>query len=198
MGALGVLASVAMNARVDCVNWDEETLGLYLLVASPTGDRKSTIMKKVAAPLYRLEREAQQDAIAARARWESEREILQARKQAIVKKLNKLKDDADPEEEVWGEAQAELEQISAELARIGEFPEPGMIAGDSTPEALVDLMAEQKDGVAVLAAEAAPIDNLFGRYSDDGNSNLSAVCEAYTADPIRVGRRGRPKVVISR
>ncbi|MGH3049137.1 MAG: DUF3987 domain-containing protein, partial [Gaiellaceae bacterium] len=166
------------------------------------------IMKKIAAPLYRLEREAQQDAIAARAHWESEREILQARKQAIVKKLNRLKDDygkktladADADEEqVWGEAQAELEEISAELARIGEFPEPGMIAGDSTPEALVDLMAEQKNGVAVLAAEAAPIDNMFGRYSDQpGNSNLNAVCEAYTADPIRVGRRGRPKVVISR
>ncbi|MGN6867074.1 MAG: YfjI family protein [Solirubrobacteraceae bacterium] len=191
--AIGVLATVGMSARLDCVNWSEDTLGLYLLVASPSGDRKSTVMKKVAAPLYRIEQEAREEFIADDRDRETKRKVLQARESELVRRAAK---DEDVEDRAV--AQAELDNLRLDLDRVGELTEPRLLVNNTTPEALVDRMAENSSGIAAFAAEPALIENLLGHYSEKGNPNLSAVCEAYTADYTSVDRRGGHRIVLPR
>lgn len=55
---------------------------------------------------------------------------------------------------------------------------PRLLADDTTPEALAELMAQQKQRIAVLEAEGGIIDTLFGRYSN-GVPNLALVLKAW-------------------
>jgi len=193
LGVLGVLSSVALTAKVDCGNWEEETLALYILIVSPSGDRKSTVLKKVAAPLYRIEHEALQEAKVKKLEHESRREMLQARKKTLTTRAGKIDD-----EDGWASTQADLEQVSAELAEAAEFVEPRLLTDDATPEGLAGLLADHETGIAVLSAESAVIDNLLGHYSDKGKANLHVVCKAYNAERAYVDRRGTAALIIPR
>jgi hypothetical protein len=194
MGVLGVLSAVAMGAKVDCGAWDEEALGLYVLVVSPSGDHKSTVLKKIAAPLYRLEQEARAEAKATKAEHDTRREMLKARKEMLVKKASKLE-----EEDEWAETQAKLEEVSSELAETSEYVEPRLLADDATPEGLAKLMAKHADGIAVISAESAIINNLLGHYSDQGRANLHVVCKAVNGEgPVAVDRGTAEPLFIAR
>lgn len=194
LAVLGALSSVALGARVDCGNFDEETLGLYILAVSPSGDRKSTVLKKVAAPLYRIELEARQGAKTRKAECEANRELLQTRKKALTSRASKLDQDDDD----WAPTRIELEKVTAELAASEEFVEPRLLTDDATPEGLAELLAHHPNGVAVLSAESAVIDNLLGHYSDRGKANLHVVCKAYNGERASVDRRGTPALIIPR
>lgn len=193
LGVLGVLAAVAMGAKVDCGNWEAETLGLYTLAVSPSGDRKSTVLKRVAAPLYRIEHQAREDAKARRASHESRLEVMQARKRALVAKLGKLQ----AEDEITA-AERDLEHVTGKLAEASEFVEPRLLSDDATPEGLAELLSKHDSGIAVISAESAVIDNLLGHYSDQGKANLHVVCKAFNGEYASVDRRGRPPLILPR
>lgn len=194
LAVLGVLSSVALPARVDCVNYEQETLGLYILAVSPSGDRKSTVLKNVAAPLYRLEKQSREEAKTRKREHEAEREMLQARKQALIRKASKLED----HDEAWAATQKELQDASERLAAAEEFVNPRMLSDDATPEALAELMSKHERGIAVISAESAIVDNLLGHYSDKGKANLHVVCKAYEAEGTSTDRRGSTELVIPR
>lgn len=193
LAAIGVLSSVALSARVDCVNYEQETLGLYMLAVSPSGDRKSTVLRKVAAPLYRIEREAREEAKERKREHETKREMLAARKQVLIRKASKLED-----EEAWAATQKELEEVAEELSAAEEFVSPRLISDDATPEALAELLSRHERGIAVISAESAIVDNLLGHYSDKGKANLHVVCKAYEAEGTSTDRRGSAELVIPR
>ena len=192
LAALGVLCTAAMNASVDCGNWDEETLALYILVGSPSGDRKSSVLKKVAAPLYAIQEELREEARTQQVAAESRRQVLNTRKSDLERKV------AREEGEDRLASQAELDELLAEMQPSDVATDPRLFTNDATPEALVDLMHANPEGIGVFAAESAVVQNLFGHYSDKGNPNLNAVCEAYTGDFITVDRRGKPPLIIPR
>jgi replicative DNA helicase len=191
MAALGVLAAVAQGgAVVDCGSWSEE-LALYLLVAMPSGDRKSTVLRKAVAPLRAIERERSQAAAPAICELRSRRDILEVRKRKLTKTAGE-----SPDAEARTEAQGELARVDEELAEIGDPVSPRLLADDATPEALGQLLA-QHGSIAVVAAESALIDNLSGRYND-GAANLHLVCSAYSGEPTSIDRRGRDPEMIDR
>lgn len=64
------------------------------------------------------------------------------------------------------------------------------MTGDTTPEALVGLLAEQGGRMAAVSAEAGIFETLGGRYTA-GVANLDGVLQAHAGDPIRVDRRNR-------
>lgn len=194
LGALGVLSAVAQSAKVDCGGWEEEALALYILVVSPSGDHKSAVLKTLAAPLYRFGREAREAGTAARAQHEARREMLQARKQSLLKKASRLEDD-----EGWATTQAELEEVSTGLAEVSEYVEPRLLTDDATPEGLAKLMARHADGIAVISAESAIINNLLGHYNDQGKANLHVVCKAINGEgPVSIDRGGAEPLFIAR
>lgn len=191
LAALGVLSAAAIGgAAVDCGTWEEE-LALYVLVAMPSGDRKSTVLRAAVQPLREIERD-RRDVEAPRVReLRTRREILETR----IRKLTKIAADHNDLEK-RATAEQDLADLNEELERIGEPVMPRLLANDATPEALGGLLARH-GSIAVLAAESAFIDNIAGRYSD-GKANLHLVCAAYSAEPHTIDRKGRDPEHIER
>jgi replicative DNA helicase len=191
LAALGALSAAALGgAAVDCGSWEEE-LALYVLVAMPSGDRKSTVLRAAVQPLREIERERRDLAAPLVREHRSRREVLEVRS----RKLTKLAADHN---DITERAQAEqdLAELNEELDGIGEPVMPRLLANDATPEALGGLLASH-GSIAVLAAESAFIDNIAGRYSD-GKANLHLVCAAYSGEPHTIDRKGRDPEHIER
>lgn len=191
--ALGVIsaASIGGAIEIDCGTWTEE-VALYILAVMPSGDRKSAVLRLVVAPLAMIERELRDEAAPQIRDRRTRRDALEARKNKLVRKAGELD---DPSERAIVEA--ELADVAAQLEAIGEPIPPRLFADDATPEALSGLLAKHGQ-IAILAAEAALIDNLIGRYDANGSANLHLVCHAYSAEPTRVDRRGRDPELLDR
>jgi replicative DNA helicase len=191
IGALGVLSAAAMGAAVvDCGSWTEE-LSLYLLVAMPSGDRKSTVLRAAVAPLRQFERQRRDEAAPEIRELRARRDVLDVR----ARKLTKIAgENADPEKRAT--ASIELAEVAQERDAIGEPVLPRLLADDATPEALGGLLARHP-AIAIIAAESALLDNLAGRYSE-GTANLHLVCGAYGGETTTIDRRGRDPETIDR
>lgn len=181
--ALAVLAAAVMGAgTVDCGAWEEE-LGLYAVVAMPSGDRKSAVLRAATAPLRAVEAAWQADARPRVAEQLQRRDLLERRVKAQTDRAAKA---TGPDA-----LAAEHEAVDARQA-LDALPEPvtpRLLADDATPEALGGLLA-QHGRIAILAAESALLDNAAGRYSE-GRGNLHLLCNAYTGEPTSIDRRGR-------
>lgn len=70
------------------------------------------------------------------------------------------------------------------------------ISGDTTPERLVGLLAEQNGKLALLDAEGALFSLMRGRYSKNSEPQVDAYNQAYSGDPIRQHRISRPPVEV--
>ena len=190
--ALGVLSAAAVGAgAVDCGNWEEE-LGLYLMVALPSGDRKSAVLREVIRPLHTIERDWRQAAAAELRSQRGRKDTLESRRAKLVKKSGDADDLAER-----GEILIELEQVNEELDALGDPTAPRLLADDATPEVLGTLLSRHGQ-LAIFAAEAALIDNLIGRYDGKGSPNLHLVCHAYSGEPTRIDRRNRTEEWLER
>jgi putative DNA primase/helicase len=188
--ALGVLSSAALGgAIVDCGQWEEE-LGLYLLLALASGDRKSTVLRAATQPLRTLERERRATAARGLHELATRRTALEVR----IKKLTSRMGAANDGERT--QAEDEYAQSTAELAQLPEPVAPRIFADDATPEAMGTLLARHR-AIAVLVAESAFIDNLIGRYND-GKANLHLVCAAYSGEQATIDRKGNESEYLER
>lgn len=192
MAALGVLSAAAMDTEVDCGLWTEESLGLYLLTAMPSGDRKSTVLRAALAPLRELERSRQENARPVVDEERTRRDVLEVRKKKLTKEAGE-KTSADDRKL----AEAELAEVDERLRDIGEPTLPRLLADDLTPESLAGLLAQQGQ-IAVIAAESAFLDNLSGRYSENGGANLHLVCACYQGEATSIDRRNRDPEILPR
>jgi replicative DNA helicase len=190
MAALGVLSAAAMDTEVDCGLWTEESLGLYLLTAMPSGDRKSTVLRAALAPLRAREREQREAAAPQVDEERTRRDVLEVRKKKLTKTAGETEGD---DRKV---AEAELAEVDERLRDIGEPSLPRLLADDLTPESLGGLLA-QHGQIAVIAAESAFLDNLSGRYNENG-ANLHLVCAAYQGETTSIDRRNRDPEILER
>ena len=169
------------GAFVDCGAWQEE-LGLYLMIASRSGERKSEALRAAERPLRTIEAERAQAALPALGKLKARRAALESRLRKLAKRL-----DVDAADE-RAQAESEYAQAQTELDELPEPHAPRIFAADVTPEALGGLLARH-GSIVFLAAESAALDNLLGRYSD-GSPNLHIVCSAYSGEPTTIDRKG--------
>jgi hypothetical protein len=183
---LGVLSAAAVGrAKVDCGAFSEE-LALYLVVAMPSGDRKSTVQRHAVRPLRAIERERQEASKESRRKACVRHKSLEERQRKLEKKAGDCENSAEQ-----GEVEAELERIAEELEELKpQLTKPRLLADDATPEALAGLLATH-GRLAIIEAEGPIVDNLLGRYDGKGSANLTLVCKAYDGDPHQTDRRGR-------
>jgi hypothetical protein len=185
MAALSVLGAAGMGrAIIDCGRWDEESCGLYLICAVPSGERKSAILREATKPLRTIERERAKEGEPVIRELRSDREVLDQRKRRLTKEAGHEQNATKRRK-----AEAELKAVDEKLDDLGEAVPYRLLADDATPEALGHLLA-QHGSIAIVAAESALLDNLSGRYSD-GAPNLHVVCNAYAGEPTVIDRRGR-------
>jgi len=165
-----------------------EPVNIYAAMVMPPGEKKSPVTSAGAAPVYAYEAEVNEQ-------MQPLIDDYQIKHNILVKQIKALEDAAAKPTPKGGAAE-QARAKRKELADLEE-QEPKLLrlwADDSTPEALVSLLAEHGGRIGVISAEGGLFDTLAGRYSNC--PNLDAVLKAHDGDPVRVDRKGRPSEYI--
>lgn len=161
-----------------------EPCNLWIAVPLPPGNRKSANQTAATAPLLEWEREQGREMEPEIKRIASEVATMEARVRELRGRSAKKGD---------REAAAEAAEIEADMP---EVPRPPQLwTSDATPERLGTLLADNGESLAWLSSEGGIFDLLGGRYSH-GIPNLDLVLKAWSGDPERVDRGGRPRVYL--
>jgi len=182
--ALGVLSGCAAGrVMVEVRGSWTEPLSIYGVVSAASGTRKSPVFAAMTAPLI----EAEHDLVAL---WKPAAREAEAQKRIANEAARRAERSAASK---GGDGDATAEAISASMFADGiDVPtQPRILADDVTPEALAGLLAQHGGRVAVMSAEGGVFDTLAGRYSN-GVPNLDTMLKGWSAEPVRVDRRGAP------
>lgn len=182
--SLGVLATAFQSKYEVEVTPDwMEPLCLYCAAVAPPGERKSAAIAALTRPIYEYEAEQRKLDAPEIARNESERKMLEGMKAAAETAAVKGK---------AGEREAKRKEaldLAAQLAEFEIMHEYRLLADDTTPEKLVDLMEKQRGCITVCSAEGGVFDAMQGRY--EKSLNLDIYLKAHAGDSVIVDRIGR-------
>ena len=170
---LPALSVAAPRATVEVrPGWVEPHLGVFVCVALPSGERKSPTFSRIFSPVVEWE---QQRALELAPAIAGSRAIVEMKRKALARAMRKH----------------DQEQVAAlaEEVRVAEgqlVVAPRLMTGDSTAEALVELMASQRGRVASVSPEATLFDIVLGRHGK--RPSLDVYLQGYSGEPIRVDR----------
>ena len=182
--SLGVLATAFQSKYEVEVTPDwREPLCLYPVAVAPPGERKSAVISALTKPIYEYEAERRQAEAVEIDQNRTERKLLEKALQAAQDRATKGKR-ADLEA-----GREEALALSAELAQFQEKHPFRLLADDTTPEKLVDIMDTQNGCITVASAEGGIFDSMAGRY--DKGANFDVYLKGHAGDPITVDRVGR-------
>lgn len=161
---------------------------LWMLVALPSGNRKSAVQAQATSPLATWERDQASILAPEIGRIISERKTMEARAKEARNKSAK---------QTAGCKANSLAKEAADIeADLPEIPvSPKLWTSDVTPEQLASLLADHNECMAWLSSEGGIFDLLQGRYSN-GIPNLDLVLKAHSGDSDRVDRRTRESIFL--
>ena len=162
-----------------------EQLSLWGIAALESGNRKSSVEKKMIAPLRKWEAKARErlEPIIKEATVQYENEI------AVIKGLrNRL---SKCELEKRDGIKKEILTLEDELNEIPNLPQ--LWEQDITPEHLGTVMNANHECLGLFSSEGGIFDIMSGRYSK-GVPNLDLFLQSHSGDPVRVSRGSRPPV----
>ena len=178
--------ATARRFRVHVHDGYSEPTNLWMLVALPPGNRKSSVQAAVTAPLLAWERDKG---------GEMEPEIRQIASEAqnVEARIKSLRARAAKEDD-GAKRQRLCDEIDG--MRIPEVPvRPQLWTSDATPERLGSMLTDHGECMAWLSSEGGIFDLLAGRYSS-GVPNLDLALKAHSGDAERVDRGSRPPVYL--
>lgn len=182
--SIGVLAAIFQGRYTVRLNSDwTEQLSVYTVAVAAPGERKSAVIAALTKVLYDYEAE--------RALTESEEVMTnQAERRVLEKSLA----EAETKAAKGKGSREDVRELAAELAGFKGMYPYRMLADDTTPEKLVNLMAQQGGKIAVASAEGGVFDAMAGRY--DKTPNIDIYLKGHAGDSYRVDRIGRPSEFI--
>jgi replicative DNA helicase len=189
LGLAAIATAAAKRVTVRVRNGWHEPVNLYVVVALDSGNRKSAVLREVAAPLRAYEREQARELAVEIAQVESRRKIAE-------KALERAQREAsNPDGANYWQAREEADRLARDLI---ESPElrvpraPRLLVDDITPEKLAAMMLEHGGRMAVLSAEGGLFDIMSGRFSKDGKApSLDLFLRGHAGDDLPVDRLGR-------
>jgi hypothetical protein len=168
--------------------WSEPT-NLLTVVALPSGDRKSTVLADVIAPIEAHEAAEQARLAPLIATAQSEHRVLEAQLAQLERLAGKEKD-AEERERLKHEAKQAARQVAEHVV-----PEPPQfIADDETPANLARLLSLHEGRMFQASAEGTAFENCTGRYSEC--LDFDVYLKGHAGDPLRVGRIGREQKTV--
>jgi replicative DNA helicase len=162
-----------------------EPLNLWAAVVADPGERKSPAVAAATGPVRAAEADLAADTADERARLAQERRVLERRAKAAEEDASRV--DASGLADALAAATDARE--AAEAVQVP--PEPRFLAGDATPEAVVQVAAAQGGRIALVSDEVGPLADMGRRYSSSGAANLDAFLVGWSGGPYRVDRTGR-------
>lgn len=192
MVAPAVLATVSLSLMkkyiIHMQGDHKEPPNLYIAVIAEASERKSPTMKEVTGPVYDYEREENEKKQPEIRQYQLKKKILENKVANMTKALtsNRKGKSADSikEADIW-ETQRELDELE-------EVNPVTLITDDVTSEALIKLMADNGEKMAIMSTEGGLFGNIAGRYSD--KANMDIYLKGYSGDPLfvqRIGRKGQ-------
>jgi hypothetical protein len=178
--------STAIGSKVKVVlKSHAEQANLYVISVIGSGNRKSEVVRHIAAPLYGYQKK-RQEAMgpvikATRNNWE----IMDKRLQRLRKEASETEDPQRKEKLL-----RECDFVMRDMEDNPVPAEPVFLVDDITPERLGTVMAENEERSAIISAEGGFFKILAGRYSN-GQSNLDLCLKAHTGDAWSSDRVGR-------
>ncbi|MCD8147754.1 MAG: DUF3987 domain-containing protein [Clostridiales bacterium] len=186
--ALGVLAGVFQGKfRMFVKPGFTTELSLYTVAVAAPGERKTPVFQRLTAPMNDYEAARLKDEGPDIQRNQQERRLLEGRIKAVEGQLMKGKG-ADR-----SNLEAELEGLNQQLDDFDDEVEFRVLADDTTPEKLVDLL-DKHGSMLVASDEPGLFTSLKGRY--DSNSSIDPYLKGVDGSSIRVDRIGRPSNII--
>lgn len=171
-----------------------EPLNLYTAVIARPSERKTPALAVMTRPLFAYEKEENER----RAPLVSE---YQMKKKILTKKIFNMEEAAAKPTPKSGTAVTfdDITELQYELADLErEAIKPlRLLADDTTPEALVSLMAANDGRMGIISDEGGIFDTIAGKYSS-GKVNMDVFLKAYAGSCLRVDRKGRDSEVIER
>ncbi len=195
MTAVAGLAAISLCVQGKFIinpkpGWVEQ-LNLYATVIARPSDRKTPALAVMTRPLHAFEKEENERRAPLVDQYRTKKRILE-------KKIFNLSELA-AKPTAKGEAVdmddiTELQYQLSDLEREAVKP-LRLLADDTTPEALVSLMAANDGRIGIVSDEGGIFDIIAGRYSS-GKVNMDVFLKAYTGGYLRIDRMGRPPEVI--
>lgn len=183
---LGALAATTTGRVQVRVRPDySEPANLWAAVVADPGERKSPAVSAALGPVRTAEAELAAGTAEERARLAQDRRVLDRR----AERLERDAAHADPSGLADALAAAREAREAAEEVQVP--PEPRFLAGDATPEAVVQVAAAQGGRIALVSDEVGPLADMGRRYSSAGAANLDAFLTGWSGGPYRVDRTGR-------
>ena len=184
---LGAGAAAAARRCVVRLNSDwAEPLNIFIVIALPSGERKSPGFKAANAPLEDRERELALEAEPQIAMAQTQADILQKRVQDLKNSAAKAKSDGEREN-----LTKDASELATKLASMSVPVSPRLLADDATSEAVASLLAQQDGRLAVMSTEGGLFETMAGRYSE-GVVNFDVHLKGFSGDTLRVDRKSRP------
>lgn len=186
--SIGVMASCLQGKYViEPKPGYREPLNMYTMIIASPGERKSSVLSEMCAPLYDYEKQMNERMAEEIREREDKRAALELKAEGMAMKL-KRKDDEELAEK--------LAEVRNELREFPPITPPRYFADDCTCESLTSLMAANGGCLSVISTEGGIFDILTGRYSD--KVNIDTWLKGHSGDTIRVDRLGRSTEFIAR
>lgn len=168
-----------------------EHLNLYAAVIARPSDRKTPALSVMTRPLHAFEKEENERRAPMVEQYRTKKSILEKRIAGLKELAGKLtkKGEAVDLDDIT-ELQYELSDLEREAVKPLR-----LLADDTTPEALVSLMAANDGRMGIVSDEGGIFDIIAGRYSS-GKVNMDVFLKAYTGGYLRIDRQGRPSEAI--
>ena len=167
---------------------------LYIMPSAESGSGKSETYRHAVKPLQEFERDAvERWKMETKPRVETEKAMLAARIAQLTKEAGRATDSIEREA-----LRGELEQATAELMKAEtDCHAPQLCCEDVTTERLAVLLQNNLEQLASVSPDAGGIvNNLLGRYSNQGRTDESIYLKAFSGDYCRVDRQGREPVTL--
>ena len=187
-GAAAVASRCVLRLNSEWV----EPLNIFIVVALPSGERKSPAFRAATSPLEERERELAMNAQPEIALARTRIDILTSQLQETKNRAAKAKDQKEREK-----LTAEAAELAKQLAVLSVPTSPRLIADDATSEAVASLLADQDGRIAVMSTEGGLFETLAGRYSQ-GVVNMDVYLKGFSGDPLRIDRKSRPPEFVPR
>lgn len=187
--SLGVLSTAFQSKYSVAVTPDWiEPLCLYCVAVAPPGERKSAVLSALTRPIYEYEAEQRMLEAAEIEQNRTERSLLE-------KALQVAETNAAKKKSNFEEGRAEALNLAAQLSAFQDLHEFQLLADDTTPEKLAEIMDEQRGCITVTSSEGGIFDSMAGRY--DKSMNFDVYLKGHAGDPITIQRIGRKKNQVS-
>ena len=185
--ALGVLATASQKKYdIACDGSHKEPLNLFVCPALAPGNRKTSVVGILTAPLRRWEMEERAKMAPAIREGESLRRTAEKRIEHIRARAAKTDDPS-----VRTDLQSEIDAIERELPPPQSLPL--LTTDDCTPEHVGTLLSHHGERLAIVSDEGGIFDIVAGRYSK-GVPNLDVFLQSHAGSPVRVHRGSREPV----